>query len=803
MKYLLVLVLIGLYLNLLTGCSLVSESDNDPVPLSPVYSVKVGNNASYEKIKLFHNQCNIYDPSLPDMLPKDKGPLTKYEGYSVDWCNFILNGETEIVVEVLDTAKVKIENVTYRVFPSRKNVSIQRIEDTNKFTFLLKEQGQYSVEIGTENGWKHALLIFANPPETDLPELDKGKWLMAENASSEMVNNTADFDAIYFKPGIHDIGVFRVPSNIKQIYLPENAWVYGAFVMDGHDKSDVKIYGRGVLSGARLKLRESHSIEALNNANNITVSGITIADYVYFAIRLLGDNNHIEWTKIVGGWIYNCDGIAAYSGSKICNCFIWANDDNIKLYDDNLTVDDVVCWNLNNGAIFQLSWSKFTSSKVTVRNVDVIRTDYSGRGLNHGIINCRTGNGGYHRDYIFENVTVETPTNIVINLAPDGSGHPIENFILRNWNVKMDMSKGLMNKLIGISEQSKIDMFNFSNFIINDTCITEENFNNYFETQNAENISFKCEDISLLHVNDIRIRDPYILIDSKSRTYYMYAQTQNRKDGLGAKSCGVEVYTSTDMEYWTKPKVVFEVPNDFWANKSVWAPEVHHFNGKYYLFATLTGHEVLGKHEKRMDRVPRGTSILWSDSPMGPFKPFFNGPHTPREQMCLDGTFWREDGRNYMVYCREWIEIEDGTMELIELTSNLSDTIGSPKTLFKATDGPWVRSLWESSQQWHGFITDGPFVYRTKIGKLLMIWSSFNGEGYVIGIAESTSGKIHGPWIQQSDPLFSSNGGHGMIFNDFEGRLLITLHQPNNNGLERAKIFEIVDSQESIFLKQN
>ena len=128
------------------------------------------------------------------------------------------------------------------------------------------------------------------------------------------------------------IGVYKVPSNIKRIYLEGGAWVFGSFIMDGKACSNVKIYGRGVLSGARLHLRESHMVEAKNGADGIIVDGIVIADYSFFAVRLLGADNEVSWTKIVGGWIYNCDGIAAYANSTIRNCFIWANDDNIKIY---------------------------------------------------------------------------------------------------------------------------------------------------------------------------------------------------------------------------------------------------------------------------------------------------------------------------------------------------------------------------------------------------------------------------------------------------------------------------------------
>ena len=84
-----------------------------------------------------------------------------------------------------------------------------------------------------------------------------------------------------------------------------------------------------------------------------------------------------------------------------------------------------------------------------------------------------------------------------------------------------------------------------------------------------------------------------------------------------------------------------------------------------------------------------------------------------------------------------------------------------------------------------------------------MIWSSFLEGKYAIGIAESTTGKVTGPWRQQEEPLFRQHGGHGMLFRSFDGRLLITFHGPNSPaGAERAHIYEIEDLGETLRLKQ-
>ena len=80
-----------------------------------------------------------------------------------------------------------------------------------------------------------------------------------------------------------------------------------------------------------------------------------------------------------------------------------------------------------------------------------------------------------------------------------------------------------------------------------------------------------------------------------------------------------------------------------------------------------------------------------------------------------------------------------------------------------------------------------------------MIWSSFRNGSYAVGIAESTTGKVLGPWKQQNNLLFEENGGHGMIFKTFDGKLCIVLHAPNSpGGAERAHLFEIEDLGETL-----
>ena len=94
-----------------------------------------------------------------------------------------------------------------------------------------------------------------------------------------------------------------------------------------------------------------------------------------------------------------------------------------------------------------------------------------------------------------------------------------------------------------------------------------------------------------LRLADFRAHDPCILADRESRTYYLY--TAARPADTGQNRSGVVAYTSKDLYSWEGPHVVFVVPDGLWANPAhgVWAPEVHAYRGKYYLFATLLNND--------------------------------------------------------------------------------------------------------------------------------------------------------------------------------------------------------------------
>ena len=292
-----------------------------------------------------------------------------------------------------------------------------------------------------------------------------------------------------------------------------------------------------------------------------------------------------------------------------------------------------------------------------------------------------------------------------------------------------------------------------------------------------------------MKLSDINIRDPFII--TSDGKYFMYGTrvkiTEEFPWGWGDQR-GFDVYVSTDMENWSEPVCVFEANDDFWGKSEFWAPEVHFYRGKYYMFASFTA-----------DGAHRGTQILVSDTPDGRFVPLSGEPVTPREWECLDGTFYVDKkGKPHIIFCHEWVQIGVGTVCEAELSEDLSKRISEPRVLWTAKDHPDIVSI---SDEEVAYVTDGPFLYRCEDGELLSIWSSFSKNGYIELISKSDNGDIDGNWTVLQELLFDEDGGHGMIFRDLDNRLFFTMHSPNTATLERPVIYPMFEKDGMLIIE--
>lgn len=270
-------------------------------------------------------------------------------------------------------------------------------------------------------------------------------------------------------------------------------------------------------------------------------------------------------------------------------------------------------------------------------------------------------------------------------------------------------------------------------------------------------------------LSQIQIRDPFILPRVDEGLYYLFGTTD--PDPVGnTPGAGFNCYTSRDLHEWDGPFAVFRPQGELASATCFWAPEVHEHNGAFWMFASIG------------DWNARGTFILRAEHPRGPFEPWSDGPVTPIGDMAIDGTpFWDEDGQGWLVYCHEWVQLTDGTMCARRLSRDLKRGEGQAQVLFSASQAPWSGAVAQGDKA-KSYVTDAPYFHRLPSGELLMLWSSRGDFGYDVGIARSASGQVLGPWTHDAGRIFGDNGGHPMLFQTFEGQLMMAIHTEKYGG---------------------
>lgn len=293
------------------------------------------------------------------------------------------------------------------------------------------------------------------------------------------------------------------------------------------------------------------------------------------------------------------------------------------------------------------------------------------------------------------------------------------------------------------------------------------------------------------------LRDPFVLADDG--VYYMY--------GTKYSTGYFTVLSSTDMVTWEKHAPCFSVSDPecvgedrFWGRADQpWAPEVYKYTYKgetaYYMFATFLGTETVGSNPG-----VRGTAIFKADTPLGPFREWSDGAVTKAGHDCLDGTLYMENGVPYMIYCHEYTCDSDtckddmGSMVYVQLSEDLKTTVGEHKEFFEAkeyTNYNWYDTT--INKKTNSKVTDGPFVYTTGEGQKYLLWSTFKDDEYIqiatpftaLDDIDVTNDTI----LLYGEGTVGNSGGHGMIFEDFDGRDILVLHTPNSGC--RAAFFGV------------
>jgi hypothetical protein len=325
-----------------------------------------------------------------------------------------------------------------------------------------------------------------------------------------------------------------------------------------------------------------------------------------------------------------------------------------------------------------------------------------------------------------------------------------------------------------------------------------------------------------LRLSEIRLCDPFILVDQATQKFYLYAE--NDPSLSGQAGSGTMVFQSQNLRDWSVPAKVYSIPDGGWADPTgrATAPEVHLFRGKYYLLTTLQNSEIVIAAAQKapnpgsfnglsiwQNQTAKASVIAVAGSPLGPFLDLNSAaPLTNPRYMTLHATLHADpDGSPWMVYARDWVQKVDGTIEAVRLTEDLSAMAGSPVYLFKGSDAPWYddpiggappgRQLVNDLQD-PPYATINPQVYRTPNRSLIMLWSSYRRHftEYIQTQAISRTGHIAGPW-EQLAPVVTGDRGSGMIFRAFDTQLVMSMHEDTGQAT-RVQLYDIALTDDGV-----
>ena len=272
----------------------------------------------------------------------------------------IFDFEGQVHVDVTIKEEVVVESALVR--PLVYGIATTINERT--ISFLLEYTGNYVLEYNDDPST--AVHIFANPIETET--------MTKEEAD-------ADPNKIYVGPGVYKAGAFPIKSNME-VYLAGGAYVYGQF--SGEDYENVKIYGRGIVSGEIYHRRTEgeYTLPAVfRNCKNIQIQDICIVDPAGWAITYYKcSDSVVKNIKIITAR-QNGDGVSIQSCSnvEVVGGFVRTWDDSLVVKNSDrgttngVNIHDVVVWtDLAQSMEVGYETNGITMTNITFNNITVV-----------------------------------------------------------------------------------------------------------------------------------------------------------------------------------------------------------------------------------------------------------------------------------------------------------------------------------------------------------------------------------------------------------------------------------------------
>eukprot|EP01084_Bolivina_argentea_P190673 327587_1 len=446
------------------------------------YGGSVGPKSVQYSVKLINNG-KTYIPHVYGIHAPSVDTNSKNDNSSNNWIEFEqkIDETTTIIIDRLIgkwPSNTHIRPISYGI-----NIILSNSNKTVSFN-VTGNALHFSVHYGNEdndndpNGCiQSSMLVFITPPNI----------IPTNNISS----NTK-----IFKPKIYNLtdggytpgtGVFAVNdttnSNVDMIIIERGAFVYGKIFVN---KSNVNIYGPGIICGKYFSRNKRHNCTFWNECNamistfgtQLNVIGITIITPNFRMFDSI--NGIIQYYRAIG-WMGNNGEGRLMKGSIQSDCFIKTDDDNVK-FQENVTTKNMVIWHGYNGAAFQFGNSANYQMPVLNYNWTIIGSENSVPNKYNGLNTTHLSNAiislpSYNHSKIngpieFHNLIVDGNARNLILIQAAGQGY-VRNIKFYNLLIRGKML--FFNEINAQGTNTNVSNIEFHNFMINDKQIMNIN----------------------------------------------------------------------------------------------------------------------------------------------------------------------------------------------------------------------------------------------------------------------------------------------------------------------------------------
>ena len=515
--------------------SLIVYKDVPGLVSSDKYSIRIKSKLTNNQwITVFAHKCY----NRANELPQDQKTANRlnyyYQYFTADWSHtygnieMSKNNPVEVEIALINGFQIdKKEAYKAAAHPAHKVLKQPEVID-GKIYFTINNPGQITIDIngqmddhhaeinpiapppvadGSQSFPIHTISLFANPI-LNKPLLENPNIVFVEPGVKPS-SSLGTKNILYFKPGVHNIGInFKISANTTY-YIPGDAIVYGTFINTDGSGANIKIYGSGTISGKLIphpKFDSNYPSKVSNkaddkpykliwsvNCTNFKVEGLSLMDAPKHTMNLSTDNKSTKketfctWLKIVT-WRSNGDGIG--TADVINDCFLRTADD--ASYLKGYERKRIVFWRDVHAAAFHMA--NMSGNLMEVEDCDVIYNRSRDVIGDNGAIFHQRGEGqpGVHKvNLVVKNFRNEDKlaNSPVFSLDSGTKGSSYSGIVFQNINVE---SLTIKQKLEGSAQAPWYGGVTFDNVTFKGVLLTNENFATYFDTNEfVKDIIFK------------------------------------------------------------------------------------------------------------------------------------------------------------------------------------------------------------------------------------------------------------------------------------------------------------------------